>query len=245
LLAAQQAEQSNPLDIAKVVAVAGFSLGEITALVFAGALSFPDGLRLVKTRSEAMAACSGGSMCNVRGISRGTLERLCRDTGCSIANSICDPSEEDEGEEEALFVCGGSAEGIEGLVKRVKALRKEAKLLRVSGAFHTAQMKPATAKLREMVRSLPMILPTKYLIYSNVTGHPYRSVREMRQRLVEQICSPVEWYKTIRDLLDNEKIEAFIECGPMDQLSKMLAVISPSSRDNVINFDIGCGRVPV
>mmetsp|Transcript_7732 Transcript_7732/g.11734 ORF Transcript_7732/g.11734 Transcript_7732/m.11734 type:complete len:746 (-) Transcript_7732:130-2367(-) len=99
--------------------------------------------------------------------------------------------------------------------------RCKASKLKVAEAFHTGHMKDAQKAFRRAVEETPMVLPTECLIYSNVTGRPYESVEQMKKLLVTQLTSPVQWYDSIRDMMDNYSIHNFLECGPMDQLRKM------------------------
>lgn len=218
LAAAEAMKQHHPLEYSRVRAVGGFSLGEITALCFAGAVSLRDALRLVRVRSEAMEACHGGSMCNVRGIIRKDLEQICRSTETYIANIICD---NDECPQENIFVCAGSKEAIETLMNRLSNDSVRTRRLRVRGAFHSKYMKPAQLALSTTLNEIELELPAHVLLYSNVTGQPYTSVKEMRALLTKQICKPVQWHAILQDMTLQEDITKFYELGPMNTLSKM------------------------
>ena len=105
----------------------------------------------------------------------------------------------------------------------------QAKQLRFSAAFHTNAMKPAQLMFKRALENIKISLPSDVLVYSNVTGRPYSSEEEIRRLLPSQISSPVQWYGTVLDMVEKEGITRFIECGPMDTLSKMLRIILPET----------------
>lgn len=224
-------KQIHPTMFSKVKAVAGFSLGEITALCYAGAISFVDALKLVKVRAEVMSKYNGGAMCNIRELSLVDVKSLCRKTGCTIANIICN-HEEKELEKFNIFVCAGSSKEVSLLVSTVEEMESgKSKKLRVSGAFHSKHMIMAKRALIDTFNSINISLPTDKLIYSNVTGRPYRSVNEIRQNLKKHLVSPVLWHDTIQSMIKEEDIVAFVECGPMDVLSKTVQAIVKGQLD--------------
>lgn len=247
---AEWMKRTHPTIFTRVKAVAGFSLGEITALCFSGAITLVDGLKLVKARAEAMSACNGGRMCNVRGLSMEEVTKFCQNSGCTIANIICNHEEKDLVKYN-IFVCAGTSHGIGILVDSVNSsstrlvsasahdveetfdIRTEgkAKKLRVSGAFHSKHMARAQKRLVQVFDSLQMTLPTDKLIYSNVTGRPYKSVEEIRQNLKKHIVSPVLWHSTIQSLIEEEGVSTFLECGPMTVLSKTVEAIVKDGSD--------------
>ena len=137
---AELMKQKYPTLFTKVKAVAGFSLGEITALCYAGAISLVDGLKMVKARAEAMERCNGGVMCNVVGLPLHRVKSLCKKTGCTIANIICNHEEKDF-EKYNIFVCSGTSTEVTSLVNAVQLVEGAmAKKLKVSGAFHSSHM---------------------------------------------------------------------------------------------------------
>jgi len=237
LAAAEMMRRKHPVDFSKITVCAGFSLGELTALCFAGAISFEDSLRLVKVRANAMAKCDGGGMCNVRGLDRKETQALCKKFGCQIANIICDHDAKDSIERN-IYVCAGNVDVIDELVKHVNSKRDSergiggsCKRIRVSAAFHTKQMKPAQAAVRRLLKEIKITLPENYLINSNVTGQPYRSADDIRCLLVTQIISCVQWHASIKDMQNIEKVDRFVECGPMATLSTILRSIDPQLAD--------------
>jgi malonyl CoA-acyl carrier protein transacylase len=229
---AEMMKTLHPTMFTRVEAVAGFSLGEITALCFSGAITLVDAMRLVKQRAEAMAECNGGAMCNVRGLSFRETQLLCRKAGCSIANIICN-HEEKEKFQNNIFVCAGTAKEISGLVDSVVSNGGKAKQLRVSGAFHSKHMAAAQRRLEKVFDSIEVVLPSDKLIYSNVTGRPYKSAKEIKRNLKRHITSPVMWHSTVQSLAKDEGITTFVECGPMNVLSKTVeAILKNGSEDD-------------
>ena len=232
LLAAERMRRTHPVDFSKVVACAGLSLGELTALCFARALTFEDCIRLVKVRASAMAKCNGGAMCNVQGLDRKQVELLCRKFGLAISNVLCD-HEDSRLIKDNVFICSGTGVAVDKFVADINLNadcengRGRSKRLRVSAAFHSKSMKPAQKALEKALKDIPIIFPENVLVYSNVTGNPYRSVSEIRTLLVKHLVSPVQWHKTMKDMQENEQVGRFFECGPMHSLSTLVKKINP------------------
>lgn len=242
LAAAEVMRIRHPVSSSKIRACAGFSLGELTALTFAGAIALEDALHLVKIRANAMNACNGGAMCNIRGLTLEGTRAACTQYGCEIANIICSTTVPDRIGDNT-FVCAGTLEAIDRLINNVNGSYDPerggnngpiAKKLRVSGAFHTKQMAPAQISLKRALRDIAITLPRNVLIYSNVTGQPYTSASDIRRLLVRQMVSPVQWHGTIMDMCDEESIDTFMECGPMQMLSKTVRIINPSLDEGAI-----------
>mmetsp|Transcript_23153 Transcript_23153/g.64167 ORF Transcript_23153/g.64167 Transcript_23153/m.64167 type:complete len:2474 (+) Transcript_23153:109-7530(+) len=237
MMATEVMKRKVPLDFDKIRVCAGFSLGELSALCFAGVMSFDDALRLVKIHADAMATCSSnGAMCNVRGMSRKELNLLAAKYGCQIANVICDKPEGDH--KQNVYVLAGTVPQIEALInfvnKDVEDCVVSAKRLRVTGGFHSVLMKKAQTKIRTALKTMDISLPQDYLVYSNVTGMPYTSAEEIRKLLPCQIVSPVEWYGTILDMMNEESVTKTIECGPMHTLSTIVTLIAPEFPESKI-----------
>lgn len=244
LVAAERMKLSHPVTFSKIIACAGLSLGELTALCFAGALSFEDCVRLVKVRANAMAKCNGGAMCNVKGLERKQVELLCSQYGLTISNILCDHKDPDLVHHN-VFVCSGNAVSVDKLVAKInldadsESGRGRSKRIRVSAAFHSKAMKPAQDALQKALKEMHITFPERFLVYSNVTGNPYRSAKEIRTLLVKQLVSPVQWHKTIKDMQEIEKIECFLECGPMTSLSSLVKKIVPNiESDKIISSDV-------
>jgi [acyl-carrier-protein] S-malonyltransferase len=204
-------KQRSPDVIASCQAAAGLSLGEYTALVCAGALDFEHGLRLVQQRAEAMQAASDAvpsGMLSVLGMEREPLERLCeqvRGEGevLQVANHLCPGNLAVSGHRSA---CARLAEAAlaAGAMKAVP--------LEVAGAFHTPLMGMAGPKLAAAIQQTPFSAP-RFPVISNVDARPHRDPVELREVLIRQVVSPVQWEESMRYLLD-QGFDTFYELGP-------------------------------
>ena len=189
---------------------AGHSLGEYSALVFAGAMDFADGLRLVRLRGELMQKAGEeqqGTMAAIVGLEPAIVESLCRRASsegvvqCANFNS---PGQ---------IVISGSVSG----VKRAMELGKTegAKLVKelvVSGAFHSPLMESARQGLREALKKT-QILNANLPVYANVTGRPVQKAEEIRTLLEQQLTSPVRWEEDVRNMIADGATQ-FVEIGP-------------------------------
>ncbi len=217
-LAALEALRATKSDVAAtVVAAAGLSLGEYTALVFAGALSFADGLRVVQKRGAAMQAAadaSSGAMVSVLGLEQAQVEELCSKASAAgkvqIANLLCPGN----------IVVSGERSGCDALEKLVEGAGARTVRLAVAGAFHTDLMKPADARLAEALATVE-IMPPRVPVWSNVDAQPHTSPAEIRSLLVQQVVQPVLWEQTTRGLL-TAGVERFFEIGPGRVLAGLL-----------------------
>ena len=187
--------------------VAGHSLGEFSALVAAGALSFEDGLKLVSQRATAMQkACekNPSTMAAILGLEDEAVENICNDIdGVVAANYNC-PGQ---------LVISGSKEGIEIAIEKFKeAGAKRALPLPVGGGFHSPMMEPARAELAEAIAGTEIKTPV-CPIYQNVDAKPTQDVNTIKENLVAQLTAPVKWTQTVKNMMaDNAEI--FIESGP-------------------------------
>ncbi|MFO0805812.1 MAG: ACP S-malonyltransferase [Gemmataceae bacterium] len=218
LAALDELYASQPDAAKDVVAAAGLSLGEYTALVFAGALSFEDGLRVVKARGEAMQAAATATpsgMVALLGSELPDVEALvveARSAGpIEIANYLCPGN----------TVVSGAMAAIERLeqicVERggIRATR-----LAVAGAFHTNIMKPADQMLAAALQQATITAP-RIPVWSNVDAKPHTDPAEIRELLVKQVLSPVRWEDTLRGLLASG-VERFYEIGPGKVLAGLM-----------------------
>ncbi|MBM4001813.1 MAG: ACP S-malonyltransferase [Planctomycetes bacterium] len=188
--------ETRPERVAQCDITAGLSLGEYTALAFAGVFSFEDGLRLVRTRGEAMQAASDANasgMVSVLGMERDALEQLCassRQEGevLQIANYLCPGNIAVSGSLPACERLAAAAPGAGAM----KAIR-----LAVAGAFHTPLMQSAVKRLAAAVASVPM-QPARIPVVSNVDGKPQRDPEAIRELLLRQVVSPVLWEDSLR-----------------------------------------------
>jgi [acyl-carrier-protein] S-malonyltransferase len=195
--------------VAQCECAAGLSLGEYTALTFAGVFSFEDGLRLVQKRGEAMQAASDaapGGMVSVIGKELAEVEEICAknrgDGILQVANILCPGN----------IVVSGTLEACERVAEQAAAERFNAIPLAVAGAFHTPLMKPADAILEKALSETAMSSP-KIPVISNVDAESHSDPEEIRNILVKQILSPVLWEKSIRTLLE-DGFDTFYEVGP-------------------------------
>ncbi len=188
-------------------AVAGHSLGEFSALVAAGALSFEDGLKLVQQRALAMQkACEAveSTMAAVLGLEDAIAEQVCEsiDEVVVPANYNC-PGQ---------LVISGSVPGIEKAVEKLKeAGARKAIILQVGGAFHSPLMQPAKEELQAAIASTDISKPI-CPIYQNVNAKAETAPEKIRQNLVDQLTSPVRWTQTMKNMIA-DGVSEFIEVG--------------------------------
>jgi len=206
----------------KFGATAGLSLGEFTALTAAGAVSFEDGLRVVRQRGKFMQeACdtTKGGMAAVIGLDEAPTREVCAEAGVVLANLNC-PGQ---------LVVSGEAEKISKAVELAKAKgTKRAIPLPVAGAYHSPLMASAQPKLQNELAKIKISAPTVPVI-SNVTAQPHNSPSEISSRLVEQVTSSVLWENSMRYLL-SQGFTRFIELGPGTALSGFMKRIDKSAK---------------
>lgn len=199
--------------------VAGHSLGEFSALVAAGALSFEDGLRLVAKRAQAMQkACevSPSTMAAVLALPDEKVEEICSeiDDVVAPANYNC-PGQ---------VVISGTIEGIDkACEKMLEAGAKRALKLKVGGAFHSPLMQPAHEELAEAISAAPFKTPI-CPVYQNVDGKPHTDPEEIKANLISQLTSPVRWTHDVQSMIADGADE-FIELGPGSVLQGLVKKI--------------------
>lgn len=200
--------------------VAGHSLGEFSALVAAGALSFDDGLRLVSARAQAMQkACEihPSTMAAVLALPDEKVEELCAsvDNGVVVCANYNCPGQ---------IVISGEVEAIDAAcAKLLEAGAKRALKLKVGGAFHSPCMEPARAELAEAIAATPIHEPI-CPVYQNVDALPHTDPEEIKANLVAQLTAPVRWTQTVRNMIADGATE-FIELGPGKVLQGLVAKI--------------------
>lgn len=201
-------------------AAAGLSLGEFTALAAAGALSFPDALRIVRKRGQFMQeACEStrGTMAAVIGLGEDATREVCLEAGVELANLNC-PGQ---------LVISGESEKIEKACVLAKARgAKRALPLAVAGAYHSRLMESAQPKLESALAFVPLEAPSVPVI-SNVTAMPHGGPETIRSILVRQVTSSVRWEASMRYLLA-QGFTRFIELGPGATLSGFMKRIDDS-----------------
>jgi [acyl-carrier-protein] S-malonyltransferase len=197
--------------LGEVVMTAGLSLGEYSALVFAGALSFDDALRVVAERGRAMQDCaeaSPGGMVAVLGLERRQLTDMCAELRregeeLSVANVLCPGNIVVSGSREACDRLAAEAAGA-GALKCVR--------LEVAGAFHTPLMQPAVERLKAILAETEIHRP-RIPVVSNVDALPHDDPAEIRELLARQVCGVVEWQRSVEYMLSRGLTEAW-EVGP-------------------------------
>lgn len=202
--------EEKPEVLNSVVAVAGLSLGEYSALAAAGAISFEDGVRLVKERGAAMqqaASAVDSGMASVLGLDREQLEALCdasRQPGevLQVANLLCPGN---------IAISGQSASLNEAEKRSADAGASRFIRLNVAGAFHTDIMKPAVQRLSSAIASTSFS-PLRYPLYANVDSQPHVQPSEIAELLTQQMVSPVLWESTLRNL-QSAGVDSFYEIG--------------------------------
>jgi [acyl-carrier-protein] S-malonyltransferase len=189
--------------------VAGHSLGEFSALVAAGALSFEDGLRLVAARANAMQkACElqPSTMAAILGLDDFTVEDVCRQVTAGVvvtANYNC-PGQ---------LVISGSIAGVdEACEKLMAAGAKRALKLKVGGAFHSPLMESARVELEAAIVATTINQPV-CPIYQNIDAKPYTDPELIKQNLIAQLTGPVRWTQTVKHMLE-DGATSFTEVGP-------------------------------
>ena len=202
-------------------AVAGHSLGEFSALVVAGALSFEDGLRLVAKRAMAMQkACEAeqGTMAAVLALPDATIEQVCESVeGVVVAANYNCPGQ---------LVISGAVDAVnEACAKLKEAGARRALVLPVGGAFHSPLMEPARKELAEAIELAHFKEPV-CPIYQNVDALPHTSPEEIKANLVAQLTAPVRWTQIVENMT-NDEISSYIELGPGTVLRGLISKISP------------------
>lgn len=192
----------------------GLSLGEYTALAFAGAFSFEDGLKLVKLRGEAMqeaADAAKSAMVSIIGLDSDKVQQLCdaanqevdEDNKVQIANYLCPGN----------YAVSGGVKGIEAVEAKAKSFKARMTVrLAVAGAFHTGFMEPAVSRLEAALAATQINTPRMPVI-SNVDAQPHADPEVIKKILARQVTSPVQWETTVKTLL-GKGLKKSYELGP-------------------------------
>ncbi len=201
--------------------VAGHSLGEFSALVAAGALSFEDGLKLVTKRAMAMQeACEAepSTMAAIIGLDDQKVEEICAaiDQVVVAANYNC-PGQ---------LVISGSLKGVEIACEKLKeAGAKRALPLKVGGAFHSPLMEPARMKLAQAINETVIYSPI-CPVYQNVDAKPYTNPEQIKENLIAQLTSPVKWTYIMQNMIA-DGASTFVEVGPGTVLQGLVKKVKP------------------
>ncbi|QDU88276.1 Malonyl CoA-acyl carrier protein transacylase [Pirellulimonas nuda] len=211
LAALEELKQQSPEVVEQCSASAGLSLGEYTALVFAGVMSFEDGLRVVAERGAAMQDASEASpsgMVSILGLD------------LKVVTDVCDQARGDDVLDVANMLCPGNivVSGSTSACERVGDLAEAAGAMRVvplavAGAFHTALMAPAVDRVAAKLAGATLNAP-RIPVVSNVDALPHSDPEEIRDLLIRQVVNPVRWEDSIRWLLDQHGAGRFYEVGP-------------------------------
>jgi len=208
--ALKQLEADRPAVWDDVTHTAGLSLGEYTAVAATGGFSFEDGVRLVQARGQAMQAASNAvasGMSSVIGMEQDKLAQICQQASTAehrvqLANLLCPGNIAISGHIEALEVAERLCEEA-GAMKTVR--------LQVAGAFHTAIMQPAVAKLEAALAAVEFSA-TRVPVVSNVDAAPHTDAAEFKSLLPRQVVTPVRWEESLRSII-GAGVEQFIEVG--------------------------------
>lgn len=204
--------------------VAGHSLGEFSALVSAGAMSFEDGLVLVSKRAMAMQkACDikPSAMAAILGMDDKTIEEVCEKVEGVVvaANYNCN----------GQVVISGEIEAVEKACAELKeAGAKRVLLLPVGGAFHSPMMDPARVELAEAIEKTNIISPI-CPVYQNVDAKPNINPKEIKDNLLIQLTAPVKWTQSVEKMVADGAVE-FIELGPGKVLQGLINKIAPEAK---------------
>jgi len=202
-------------------ATAGHSLGEYTALLAAGVISFADALHLVRFRGELMSGAGQmreGTMAAIIGLEKGDVESIveeCGEEGIIVIANYNEPRQ---------FVVSGEKTPVMKAVKLAKEKGGRGIPLRVSGAFHSPLMETATEPFSKVLTRVEFKEPDKSF-YANVTGNKENEPEKIRELLSKQITSPVRWTDTIKNMIE-DGVHEYVELGPGNVLTKLVQKIS-------------------
>ena len=202
--------------------VGGHSLGEFSALVAAGALSFEDGLKLVAARAMAMQkACETkpSTMAAVIGLPDETIEKICEESS-SEAEIVVPANYNNPGQ----LVISGDINAVNTACEKLKeAGAKRALVLKVGGAFHSPLMQPAKDELESAISNTTFHTP-KVPVYQNVDAKAHTNPDEIKANLIAQLTAPVRWTEEVTNMVNAGAVD-FTECGPGKTLQGMIAKI--------------------
>jgi [acyl-carrier-protein] S-malonyltransferase len=201
--------------------VAGHSLGEFSALVAAGAMTFEDGLRLVSQRAQAMQkACeqNPSTMAAILGLADEAIEKICAE----VEGEVVVPANYNS---PGQLVISGSNKGIEWACEKLQAAgAKRALKLNVGGAFHSPLMQPAKLELEAAIAATRIESP-RCPIYQNVDALPHTDPAEIKRNLIAQLTSPVRWTQIVQAMLA-DGASHFVELGPGSVLQGLVKKVS-------------------
>lgn len=246
LAALEKLRSDNEKAVSNCIATSGFSIGEFAALVFAGAMSFEDALRLIKIRAEAMQAASELVPSGLMTILYGADGRV--KFACQAATEWCIR----KGVHEDFAVCsvsnylfphckviGGHSEALNFIELNARDFGiKRCIRLPVSGAFHTNLMRPAEAVFREALKKVNLVRPL-IAVYSNVDARTYNSEVSLREKLGRQICAPVKFEQIVHTIYERAPDSHYpftFECGPGHTITTILDKVNGRARRQAVNI---------
>ena len=211
--------------------VAGHSLGEFSALVAAGVLTFEDGLKLAAQRAQAMQEACGlqrGTMAAVLGLEDAVVEEVCDSIeGVVVAANYNCPGQ---------LVISGAYEAVEHACEKMKeAGAKRALILPVGGAFHSPLMAPAKEALASAIEATTFSSP-KCPIYQNVSASAVTDSELLKAQLIAQLTAPVKWTQSVQEMMADGATD-FVECGPGKTLQGLIKKIDRANNVSGISFE--------
>ncbi|XP_042512457.1 malonyl CoA-acyl carrier protein transacylase isoform X2 [Macadamia integrifolia] len=224
-----RAREGGQQIIDSVDVTCGLSLGEYTALAFAGAFGFEDGLKLVKLRGEAMqeaADAAQSAMVSVIGLDSEKVQLLCdaaneevdEENKVLIANFLCPGN----------YAVSGGVKGVEALEAKAKSFKARMTVrLAVAGAFHTSFMEPAVSRLEAALAATEVKIP-RIPVISNVDAQPHADPDTIKKILARQVTSPVQWETTVKNLLAKGLKKSY-ELGPGKVIAGIIKRIDKSA----------------
>lgn len=247
LASLEKLKEERPNAIENCVATAGFSLGEITALIFAGAMPFDQGVKLIQVRAEAMHAAGlehpsgmatviygpdsdlGGACVKAK---EWCIERGVENPDCRVANYLFPHCK----------VVAGSLEALEFIEKNAKQYKlRRVKRLPVSGAFHTNIMESALDPFYRALKKIKIEMPL-ISVHSNVDGRIYKNVNQILRQLPLQIIRPVRWEQLLHIIYERPVGDCFprtYECAPGNTLTTILKQVNAKAWDTTFIVDTG------
>eukprot|EP00045_Choanoeca_perplexa_P005496 m.46463 g.46463 ORF g.46463 m.46463 type:complete len:345 (+) comp13154_c0_seq4:120-1154(+) len=226
-------EDPAALDLCK--AAAGLSLGEYTALVYAGAMSFEDALKVVQVRAEGMQAAgeaTKGTMLSIVGVEDSVIRQACEQAAAAtsevaaIANYLAP----------GIRAVSGGPNALQRVHDDLKEQATKVAFLVVGGAFHTSMMEPAAEGLKRALASVELQMP-RVQVYANTTGRPYGSVEEIRDELIKQVVEPVLWETSLRNIIQ-DGYDTLYELGPRRQIKSMLRKVDMKVFKKTVNVTV-------
>lgn len=212
-------------------AMAGHSLGEYSAMVCAGVMSFADGVRLVRLRGEAMQQAvplGQGAMAAILGLDDNAVEQACESAAQGEVVAAVNYNAPGQ------VVIAGAKAAVERAIAACQEVgAKRAMPLPVSVPSHCALMRPAAERLSAAMAELDM-RPPRYTVYQNVDAQAHADVETLRTRLVEQLYQPVRWTSCV-EAMEASGAQVFIECGPGKVLTGLGKRIAKGSKGLAVN----------